>query len=187
MKKILATAALVLAGCGYNSLVAKDQATSSAWAEVENQLQRRADLVPNLVETVKGYMGHEQKIFGEIAQARAQMLAAGNGPTAQKMAAANQFESTIGKLISLTENYPDLKANQNFTRLMDELAGTENRLAVARKRFNDAVEIYNTSIRQIPEVWTARMFGLPGQKDYFKAPESARAVPSVKFSTGSGQ
>lgn len=180
-------ALLALGGCGYNGLVEKDQQASAAWSEVENQLQRRADLIPNLVNAVKGYMGHEQKIFGEIADARAKMLSAGTGPSVAKMDAANQFESTIGKLISITESYPNLKADSQFTRLMDELAGTENRLAVARKRYNDAVMDYNVAVKRIPTVWTARMFGMAPSKDFFKAPESAKALPQVNFNAGAGQ
>ncbi len=191
MRSRLRYTALLLAtlatGCGYNGLVEKDQGTAQAWAEVENQLQRRTDLVPNLVETVKGYAGHESKIFAEIAQARSAMLASGNGPTPARMAAANQFEQTIGKLISISEAYPTLKADANFARLMDELAGTENRLAVARKRYNDAVGDYNIAVRSFPTVMTARMFGFAPNKDYFKAPEAAKTPPQVHFNSSTGQ
>ena len=165
--------------CGYNRIVAEEQQVEAAWSQVENQLQRRADLIPNLVETVKGYARHEKGVFDEIANARTAMLGASS--RADKIQSANQFESAIGKLISLTENYPQLKADVNFQRLMDELAGTENRLAVERKRYNEAVQQYNSDVRGIPGAWWAKIGGFPDHKEYFKAEAGAKAVPKVSF------
>ena len=164
--------------CGYNRVVTEEQQVEAAWSQVENQLQRRADLIPNLVEVVKGYAKHEKGVFDDIANARAAMLGASS--RADKIQAANQFESTISKLISLTESYPQLKADANFQRLMDELAGTENRLAVARQRYNEAVQQYNTDIRGIPGAWWAKIGGFT-PKEYFKAEAGAKAVPKVSF------
>jgi LemA protein len=165
--------------CGYNRIVEKEQSVESAWAQVENQLQRRADLIPNLVEVVKGYAAHEKQVFSEIAAARAAMMGAGN--RADKITAANQFDGALSRLMVITENYPQLKADANFQKLMDELAGTENRLSVERKRYNDAVQDYNTSVKQIPGAWWRSIGGFPAQKDYFKAEAGAKAVPQVKF------
>ena len=165
-------------GCGYNRIVSEEQQVEAAWSQVENQLQRRADLIPNLVETVKGYASHERGVFDEIAKARAAMLGASS--RAEKIQTANQFEGAISKLISLTEAYPQLKADATFTRLMDELAGSENRLAVERKRYNDAVQQYNTDIKGIPGSWWAKIGGF-GPKEYFKAESGAKAVPKVSF------
>ena len=165
-------------GCGYNRIVSEEQQVEAAWSQVENQLQRRADLIPNLVETVKGYASHERGVFDEIAKARAAMLGASS--RAEKIQTANQFEGAISKLISLTEAYPQLKADATFTRLMDELAGSENRLAVERKRYNDAVQQYNTDIKGIPGAWWAKIGGF-GPKEYFKAESGAKAVPKVSF------
>jgi LemA protein len=145
---------------------------------VENQLQRRADLVPNLVETVKGYARHEKGVFDDVANARAAMMNASS--RAEKIQTANQFEGAISKLLSITEAYPQLKADATFTRLMDELAGTENRLAVERKRYNDAVQQYNSDIRGIPGAWWAKIGGFKS-KEYFKAESGAREVPKVSF------
>ncbi|HYS07643.1 MAG TPA: LemA family protein [Myxococcales bacterium] len=165
-------------GCGYNRIVSESQAVEAAWSQVENQLQRRADLIPNLVETVKGYAKHEKAVFDEIANARAAMLGASS--RADKIQSANQFEGAISKLISLSEAYPQLKADANFQRLMDELAGTENRLAVERKRYNEAVQQYNTDIQGIPGAWWAKIGGFHS-KEYFKAEAGAKAVPKVSF------
>ena len=165
--------------CGYNRIVNEEQQVESAWSQVENQLQRRADLIPNLVQVVKGYASHEKGVFDDIANARAAMLGASS--RADKIQTANQFESTISKLMSLTENYPNLKADGNFQRLMDELAGTENRLAVERKRYNEAVQQYNADVRGIPGAWWARIGNFPAQKEYFKAQAGAQAVPKVSF------
>jgi LemA protein len=166
-------------GCGYNRIVNEEQGVESAWSQVENQLQRRADLIPNLVQVVKGYASHEKGVFDDIATARAAMLGASS--RADKIQTANQFEGAISKLMSITEAYPQLKADGNFQRLMDELAGTENRLAVERKRYNEAVQQYNADVRGIPGSWWARIGGFPAQKDYFKAQAGARDVPKVSF------
>ena len=172
---------LALAGCGpcgYNRIVTEEQAVEAAWSQVENQLQRRADLIPNLVETVKGYARHEKGVFDDIANARAAMMGASS--RAEKIQAANQFEGAISKLISISEAYPQLKADTTYQRLMDELAGTENRLAVERKRYNDAVQQYNSDIRRIPGAWWGKIGGF-APKEYFKAESGARAVPKVSF------
>jgi LemA protein len=181
MRKYAPILVLALAGCGpcgYNRLVTEEQQVEAAWSQVENQLQRRADLIPNLVETVKGYARHEKAVFDEIANARAAMLGASS--RADKIQSANQLESAISKLISISEAYPQLKADANFQRLMDELAGTENRIAVERKRYNDAVQVYNTDIRGIPGAWWAKI-GSFKPKEYFKAESGAKAVPKVSF------
>jgi LemA protein len=166
-------------GCGYNRVVQEEQAVDKAWADVESQLQRRADLIPNLVEVVKGYASHEKATFDNIAQSRAAML--GAGTRAEKINAANQFENAVGRLLVITENYPQLKADANFARLMDELSGTENRVQVARKRYNDAVQVYNGDVRGIPGSWWARIGGFPAQKEYFKADAQAKTAPRVQF------
>ena len=181
MRKFAPILILALAGCGpcgYNRVVTEEQAVESAWSQVENQLQRRADLIPNLVETVKGYARHEKGVFDDIANARAAMLGASS--RADKIQTANQFEGAISKLLSISEAYPQLKADANFQRLQDELAGTENRLAVERKRYNDAVQQYNTDIKGIPGAWWAKIGGF-GPKEYFKAESGAKAVPKVSF------
>jgi LemA protein len=164
--------------CGYNRIVTEEQGVEAAWSQVENQLQRRADLIPNLVEVVKGYAKHEKGVFDDIANARAAMLGASS--RADKIQTANQFESTISKLMSITEAYPNLKADANFQRLMDELSGTENRLAVGRKRYHNAVQQYDTDIRGIPGAWWAKIGGF-GPKEYFKAAAGSQNVPKVSF------
>ena len=175
--------ALVLATgcgpCGYNRIVQEEQGVEAAWSQVENQLQRRADLIPNLVEVVKGYASQEKEIFTNIANSRAAMM--GASTRAEKIAGAGQFDSAVSRLLMVTENYPQLKSDANFARLMDELSGTENRLAVERKRYNDAVLQYNTDVRGIPGAWWAKIGGFPGQKDYFKAEAGAKALPKVSF------
>jgi LemA protein len=165
--------------CGYNRIVQEEQQVEAAWSQVENQLQRRADLIPNLVEVVKGYAKHEKGVFDDIANARAAMMGASS--RADKINSANQLDSAISRLMVITENYPQLKADANFQRLMDELAGTENRLAVERKRYNEAVQQYNTDVRGIPGAWWAKIGGFPQQKEYFKAEAGAKAVPKVSF------
>jgi LemA protein len=167
------------AGCGYNRIVNEEQQVEAAWGQVESQLQRRADLIPNLVETVKGYAKHEKAVFDDIASARAAMMGAGS--RADKINASNQLEGAISRLLVVTEAYPQLKADQNYARLMDELAGTENRLAVARNRYNEAVQRYNGDVRGIPGAWWAKIGGFPSQKEYFKADASSRAAPKVSF------
>jgi LemA protein len=162
-----------------NQMVALDQTVKSKWSEVDVQLERRADLIPNLVETVKGFTKEESTVFGDIANARAGMLNA-QGPQA-KIAANGQLDSALGRLLLLTENYPQLRSSDQFMRLQDELAGTENRISVARKRYNDAIQDYNTFILQFPNNIWAGMAGFKENTAYFTASPAARAVPSVKF------
>src|SRR5437016_7112903 len=175
---VLALAALPLTGCSYNTFVSQEEAIKAQWAQVENQLQRRNDLIPNLVETTKGYATHEEAVFKDIADARAKLLAA-KSPE-ETIQAANQQTSALGRLLAVVENYPNLKANEQFNRLMDELAGTENRLAVERQRYNERIQDYNTARRKFPGNITNKMFGF---KDYpyFEAPPAATAVPKVNF------
>src|SRR3954451_7932763 len=174
----LAVAALPLTGCSYNTFVSQEQQIKAQWAQVENQLQRRNDLIPNLVETTKGFAQHEEAVYKDIADARSRLLAA-KSPE-ETIAAANQQTSALGRLLAVVENYPQLKSNEQFNRLMDELSGTENRIAVARQRYNEAVQQYNTSRRQFPGNLTAKMFSF---KDYpfFEAPADARQAPKVNF------
>jgi LemA protein len=162
-----------------NQMVAKNEAIKSNFAEVDNNMKRRADLIPNLVETVKGIAGQEQKVFGEIAQARSQLLNAST--PADKIAANNQVTGALGRLLAIAENYPQLKSSENFMRLQDELAGTENRLAVSRKRYNDSIQDYNTFIGQFPNSLFAGMAGFQRNNDYYQISESEKAVPKVDF------
>ncbi|HZL52506.1 MAG TPA: LemA family protein [Terracidiphilus sp.] len=162
-----------------NQMVAKDQNVKAAWSEVDVQLERRADLIPNLVETVKGFTKEESTVFGDIANARAGMLNA-QGPQA-KIAANGQLDGALGRLLLLTENYPQLRSSDQFMRLQDELAGTENRISVSRKRYNDALQDYNTFILQFPNSIWAGMAGYHNNTAYFTASPAAQAVPSVKF------
>ncbi|HHY39580.1 MAG TPA: LemA family protein [Clostridia bacterium] len=164
----------------YNRFVSMNEDINGLWAQVENQLQRRYDLIPNLVETVKGYASHEERVFTEIAEARAKL--AGATTPQDQVAAANQLEGALSRLLVIVERYPDLKANQNFIALQDELTGTENRLAVARMRFNDAVKAYNAAIKRFPAVLYARMFGF-GPREYFEIGEEAKEAPKVDFGT----
>jgi len=175
----LALVALSLSGCSYNRFVSQEEAIKAQWAQVQNQLQRRNDLIPNLVETTKGYAQHEESVYKDIADARSRLLAA-KSPE-ETIQAANQQTTALGRLLAVVENYPQLKANEQFNRLMDELSGTENRIAVERMRYNEKVQEYNTSRRQFPANVTARLFGF---KDYpfFEAPPEARQVPKVNFS-----
>src|SRR5919197_26777 len=175
----LALTALPLTGCSYNKFVGQEEAIKSQWAQVENQLQRRNDLIPNLVETVKGYAQHEEGIYKDIADARARLLAA-KSPE-ETIAAANQQTTALGRLLAVSENYPQLRANEQFNRLMDELSGTENRIAVARMRYNERVQEYNTSRRRFPANLTAKVFGFK-EYPFFEAPPEARQVPKVNFS-----
>jgi len=175
----LAFVATPLAGCSYNTFVGQEEAIKAQWAQVENQLQRRNDLIPNLVETVKGYAQHEESVFKDVADARTQLLSA-KSPE-EKIGAANRETSALGRLLAIAENYPQLKANEQFNRLMDELAGTENRLAVERMRYNEKVQEYDTSRRRFPANLTAKMFGFK-EYPYFQAPPDAKTVPKVNFS-----
>ena len=174
----LALLALPLAGCGYNTFVAQEENVKAQWAQVQNQLQRRNDLIPNLVETTKGFAQHEESVYKDIADARSQLLSA-KSPD-ETIAAANRQTSALGRLLAVVENYPQLKANEQFNRLMDELAGTENRLATARMRYNERIQEYNTSRRKFPGNVTAKMFGFK-EYPYFEAPPSAQAAPKVDF------
>ncbi len=162
-----------------NQMVAKDQDVKAAWSEVDVQMERRADLIPNLVQTVKGFTKQESTVFGDIANARAGMLNA-QGPAA-KIAANNQLDGAIGHLLMLTENYPQLRSSDQFMRLQDELAGTENRIGVARKRYNDALRDYNTLVLQFPNSMWAGIAGYHVNNAYFEAAPAAQAVPAVKF------
>jgi LemA protein len=175
--------ALFMVGGSYisakNQMVAKDQAVKAAWSEVDVQLQRRADLIPNLVETVKGFTKEESTVFGDIANARAGMLNA-QGPQA-KIAANGQLDSALGRLLLLTENYPQLRSSEQFMRLQDELAGTENRIGVARRRYNQSLQDYNTFILQFPNSIWAGMAGFKENTAFFTASPGAQTVPNVKF------
>src|SRR6202167_992670 len=164
-----------------NTLVTKNEAVKAAWSQVDIVLQRRADLIPNLVETVKGIAGQEQKVFGDIAAARSRLLSAGT--PSDKIAANQQLDGAIGRLLLVVENYPQLKSNENFLRLQDELAGTENRIAVERKRYNDALQDYNTYILQFPNSLYAGFTGYKQNPAYFQATEASRQVPKVNFGT----
>lgn len=164
----------------YNSLVGLEEQVHNRWSQIETQLARRADLIPNLVETVKGYAAHESEIFSEIADARSRLIGAGN--VAERIEAENQLTGALSRLLAIAENYPNLKADANFRQLQDELAGTENRIAVARKDYNDAVTEFNSRIRRFPTVLFARMMGFE-PKVYFEAPESAQQAPLVDFNT----
>ncbi len=168
-----------------NTLVQKNESVKTAWSQVDIVLQRRADLIPNLVETVKGITKQEQTVFGEIAQARSQLLSA-NGPS-DKIAANQRLDGALGRLLALSENYPQLKSNENFLRLQDELAGTENRIAVERKRYNDTLRDYNTYVQQFPASLFAASMGYKPNNAYFEASEGSRAVPKVNFGTTESQ
>jgi LemA protein len=162
-----------------NQMVVRREAVNAAWAQVDVVLQRRADLIPNLVETVKGYAVQEQTVYGEIAAARAALVGA-KTPT-DKIAANGQLDSALSRLLVIVENYPQLKSNENFMRLQDELAGTENRIAVERKRYNDAVQDYNTYIALFPNSLVASFAGFTRNDAYFKTEEGARQAPKVNF------
>ena len=164
-----------------NTLVTKTEAVKAAWSQVDIVLQRRADLIPNLVETVKGIAKQEQTVFGDIAKARSQLLSAGT--PSEKIAANQQLDGALGRLLAIAENYPQLKSNENFLRLQDELAGTENRIAVERKRYNDTLQDYNTYIQRFPANIFARWAGFKPNEAYFAAAEGSRQVPKVDFTT----
>jgi LemA protein len=162
----------------YNRLVALDEGVKTAWSQVENQLQRRMDLIPNYVETVKGYAKQEREVLIAVTEARAKV--AGAGSIEGKIEANNELSSALARLLVVVERYPDLKSNQNFMRLQDELAGTENRIAVERRRYNEAVRLYNTTVRSFPTNILAGMFGF-GRADLFEAPAAAEEPPKVTF------
>nr|WP_302935568.1 LemA family protein [Alistipes shahii] len=171
----------------YNGFVNKEEGLKGAWADVETQYQRRADLIPNLVSTVKGYAAHETQTLNEVTEARARATSinlSADDLTPERLAqfqrAQAEVRSALGRLIAVSESYPDLKANQNFLELQAQLEGTENRIAVARKDFNAAAQQYNVSVRRFPANLVARMFGF-GQKPYFESAEGAAAAPQVTF------
>ncbi len=162
-----------------NQMVVKREAVSASWAQVDVVLQRRADLIPNLVETVKGFAQHEEKVFGDIAAARSALI--GAKTPADKIAANGALDSALSRLLVITENYPQLKSNENFLRLQDELAGTENRIAVERRRYNEVVQDYNTFIALFPNSLVASIGGFTRNDAYFKTDEGARSAPKVNF------
>ncbi len=164
-----------------NTLVTKNEAVKAAWSQVDIVLQRRADLIPNLVETVKGYAQQEQTVFGDIAKARSALLSAGTPQ--DKIAANGQLDGALGRLLLIVENYPQLKSNENFLRLQDELAGTENRIAVERKRYNDSLQDYNTYVQQFPNNIFAGWAGFKPNPAYFAASEGSREAPKVNFAS----
>ncbi len=161
-----------------NNLITLDENINSAWAEIDNQLQRRSDLIPNLVATVKGFAAQEQKVFSDIADARAKL--GGASTVSEKAEGYNELQGALSRLLVVVENYPELKSSQNFIQLSDELAGTENRIAVARKRYNDQVREFNTGIRRFPGSIFAGSLGFV-QRDYFEIDENARIAPQVSF------
>jgi len=162
-----------------NQMVTRNEAVKSAWSQVDVVLQRRADLIPNLVETVKGITGQEQAVFGEIARARSALM--GSGSPADKIAANKQLDTALSRLLAISENYPQLRSSENFLRLQDELAGSENRIAVERKRYNDTLQDYNTFIGLFPNSIWANMAGFHRNEAYFTASEGSRIVPKVDF------
>ena len=179
---VLAVIGLLVGGAyvsSRNQMVTKNEAVKSAWAQVDVVLQRRADLIPNLVETVKGFAAQEQTVFHDIASARAALL--GAQTPADKIAANGQLDGALGRLLLIVENYPQLKSNENFLRLQDELAGTENRIAVERKRYNDTLQDYNTYIGLFPNNIFAGWAGFQRNNAYFTASESSREAPKVQF------
>ena len=185
---IIIVALIVLVSFGQyvgvrNTLVAKNEAVKAAWSQVDIVLQRRADLIPNLVETVKGYAQQEVTVFGDIAKARSALLSAGT--PSDKIAANQQLDGAIGRLLLVVENYPQLKSNENFLRLQDELAGTENRIAVERKRYNDTLQDYNTYVQTFPHNIFAGWAGFKMNEAYFAATPESREVPKVNFTTPS--
>ena len=184
-RMVLALAPMVLGlgGCGYNQIQQKDEQAAQSKQQISVQLQRRADLVPNLVNTVKGYAQHEEAVFTQVAQARAGLAGAIQTGDPAQMATANaQLTGALGRLIAIAEAYPQLKADQSFLRLQDELAGTENRIATSRNDYNEAVKEYNAYIRQFPQALTAKVTGAK-PRTYYKAAPGAETAPTVDFGT----
>lgn len=184
---VLAFMGVALSSCGYNTMVSKQEGVNSQWANVENAYQRRADLIPNLVATVKGYAEHEQETFTQVTEARAKATQVTVDPESlteesiqQYQQAQSQLGSAIGRLLLIQENYPELKANQNFLALQDELAGTENRISVERNKFNQTAQDFNAYIRQFPRVIYAGWFGFK-PKGYFQSSPGAETAPQVQF------
>jgi len=170
---------ITLSGCGtYNNLVTLDEGVKEAWSQVDTQLQRRFDLIPNLVETVKGFAAQEKEVFIGVTEARSKVAGAGTVP--EKIEANNQLTSALSRLMVVVERYPDIKSNQNFLRLQDELAGTENRIAVARRRYNEAVKALNVSVRKFPSNLIANWFDFE-KAEFYEAPAEAAAPPKVQF------
>ena len=183
---LLLVTAVGLSGCSYNRFVGQEEAIKTQWAQVENQLQRRNDLIPNLVETVKGIAQQERDVFGQIADARAKLSGAQSAapgvPSEQKIQAANEQSAALARLLVVVENYPQLRSNESFNRLMDELSGTENRIAVERMRFNEAAQAFNTKRQSFPTVIIAGFFGDRfKEKPYFKSQAGAETAPKVTF------
>jgi len=162
-----------------NQMVTLDEQVKSNWAQVDVVLQRRADLIPNLVETVKGFAAHEEQVFGDIAKARSALI--GAKTPSDKIAANGQLDGALSRLLVVVENYPQLKSNENFLRLQDELSGTENRIAVERKRYNDSIQAYNTYIGLFPNSIFASWAGFKRNEAYFQASEASREAPKVQF------
>jgi len=175
---IIAIAVYSLFAGNYNKFVQMDVGIKAAWAQVENQLQRRYDLIPNLMETVKGYAKQEKDVLVEVTNARSKVSGAGTVP--DKIAANNELSGALSRLMVVVERYPDLKSNQNFMKLQDELAGTENRISVERMRYNETVKMYNQAIRVFPANFVAGMFGFK-EAAFFEVPKEAKAAPQVKF------
>jgi len=175
---MLVVAAASVSGCSYNTFVGQEEGIKAQWAQVENQLQRRNDLIPNLVETTKGIAQQERDVFGQIAESRAKL--SGARTPQETIQAANEQSSALARLLVVVENYPQLRSNEQFARLMDELSGTENRIAVERMRYNERVQEYNTSRRQFPSNITASIFGF-NEYPLFNAPPDAERVPRVDF------
>ena len=175
---LVGLAAVTLSGCSYNTFTTQEEAIKASWGEVQNQLLRRNDLIPNLVETVKGYAAQEKEIFTRVAESRAKL--AGAQTPQETIEAANEQSSALSRLLVVVENYPQLKSDANFQRLMDELSGTENRIAVARGRYNERIQEYNTTRRRFPSNMTAKIFGF-GEYPYFEAPADAQQAPKVDF------
>ena len=181
---ILVVVALIFGGMYVsrrNQMAIKREAVNAAWSQVDVVLQRRADLIPNLVATVKGFAVHEEQVFSEIAQARSALI--GAKTPADKIAANGALDSALSRLLVITENYPQLKSNENFLRLQDELAGTENRIAVERRRYNDTLQDYNTYVQQFPNSFFAGFAGFKPNEAYFEATPGSREVPKVNFSS----
>jgi len=168
-------------GCGYNEIQVMDEEINGKWAQIENQLQRRNDLIPNLVKVVKSYAKHEKEVFTRIAEARSKLSGAMKSGSPKQIAGAEaQFGSALGRLLAISENYPDLKANEQYTRLMDELSGTENRIAVARMDYNNAVKDYNGYIRKIPQTITAQAIGAE-KREYYEPPAETQKAPEIEM------
>lgn len=182
MKRLaVALAALALTGCGYNRIQTLDEQVEAFRSQIQVQLQRRSDLIPNLVQTVRGFAAQEQQIFTAVADARARLGGAIETGNVEEMAAANQgLSSALSRLLAISENYPELRSNENFRMLQDQLEGTENRIATARQDYNNAVREYNAYIRKFPAVLTAKSIGADAH-EYFEADESATEVPTVEF------